>query len=101
MGDAGFRETARVLGFTQEGRGQFARLSELTPLLGKGPLATEGGETLGESSGGALLQAVAAISLFSAEKLVTGPTGYARTAGDRHGFPLRFDLAWHLNAWCI
>ena len=24
-----------------------------------------------------------------------------RTAGDRHGFPLRFDLAWHLNAWCI
>ena len=21
-----------------------------------------------------------------------------RTAGDRHGFPLRFDLAWHLNA---
>jgi len=48
MGDAGFRETARVLGFTQEGRGQFARLSELTPLLGKGPLAIEGGETLRE-----------------------------------------------------
>jgi hypothetical protein len=23
-----------------------------------------------------------------------------RTAGDRHGFPLRFDLAWHLDAWC-
>jgi hypothetical protein len=22
-----------------------------------------------------------------------------RTAGDRQGFPLRFDLAWHRNAW--
>jgi hypothetical protein len=24
-----------------------------------------------------------------------------RIAGDRHGFPLRFDLAWHRNAWRI
>jgi transposase-like protein len=23
------------------------------------------------------------------------------TAGDRHGFPVLFDLAWHRNAWCI
>jgi hypothetical protein len=24
-----------------------------------------------------------------------------RTAGARHWNPLRFDLAWHLDAWCI
>jgi hypothetical protein len=28
-------------------------------------------------------------------------TLWSRTAGDRQGFPLRFDLAWHRNAWCI
>jgi hypothetical protein len=28
-------------------------------------------------------------------------TLWPRTAGDRHDSPLRFDLAWHLNAWCI
>src|SRR5208282_3136862 len=26
---------------------------------------------------------------------------YPRTAGDRHGFPLRFDLARHLDAGCM
>jgi hypothetical protein len=28
-------------------------------------------------------------------------TSRPKTAGDRHGFPLRFDLARHLNARCI
>ena len=29
------------------------------------------------------------------------PTCPRATAGDWHWNPLRFDLAWHLNAWCI
>jgi len=29
------------------------------------------------------------------------PFGRPRTAGAWHCSPLRFDLAWHRNAWCI
>src|ERR1700756_5063051 len=43
--DAGLHDASPALCFAQESGGQFARLSQLAPFLGKCPLAMTGGET--------------------------------------------------------